>query len=158
MPPERARPLLDPHRQGKAPFTDYIYDNLGIPKNPRFALPPLGFNPADVDLGLGGFLRGAGYAEDVAAATDGAFKVPTLRHLTRTAPFGHNGYFATLGEMVHFYNTRDVAAAGWPAPEVPVNVNVDELGDLDRDAAEEADLVAFLRTLSDRVVVSIPLH
>ena len=37
----------------------------------------------------------------------------------------------------------------WPAPEVPQNVNVDELGDLKLTAAQEADIVAFMKTLSD---------
>lgn len=145
---------------GKALFTDYTYDNLGIPKNDAFVFPPLNFDPADVDLGLGGFLRSTGDAGLVAAAdaADGAFKVPTLRNLTSTAPYGHNGYFQTLEEIVHFYNTRDVEAVGWPAPEVPVNVNVDELGDLGLTAAEEADLVAFMRALSDQVIVPIPVH
>jgi cytochrome c peroxidase len=144
--------------KGKALFTDYTYDNLGIPKNPAYGQPPLNFEMTDVDLGLGGFLRGAGYPEDVASAADGAFKVPTLRNLTRTAPYGHNGYFATLKEIVHFYNTRDVPAAGWPTPEVPVNVNTEELGNLGLTPAQEADVVAFLKTLTDRIVVPIPIR
>ncbi len=132
---------------GKALFTDYTYDNLGIPKNP--AVGALTGSSA-TDLGLGGVLGDS--------ALYGAFKVSTLRNLTRTAPYGHNGYFATLKEIVHFYNTRDVEADGWPAPEVPATMNVDELGDLGLSPNEEADIVAFLRTLTDRVVVPIPLH
>jgi cytochrome c peroxidase len=158
--PSEPGPYSTGRATGKALFTDYTYDNLGIPKNPVFALPPLDFDPDAVDLGLGGFLRGTGDPELVAsaAAADGAFKVPTLRNLTRTAPYGHNGYFATLEDIVHFYNTRDVADPAWPAPEVPVNVNVEELGDLGLTADEETDLVAFLHALSDRVIVPIPVH
>ena len=81
---------------------------------------------------------------------DGAFKVPTLRNLGKTAPYGHNGYFKTLEAIVHFYNTRDVDSS-WPAPEVPQTVNRTELGDLGLTADEEAAIVAFLRTLDDRV-------
>ena len=80
--------------------------------------------------------------------------MPTLRNIGKTAPYGHNGYFATLKEIVHFYNTRDVAAENWPAAEVPQNMNVDELGDLGLTKAEEAAIVAFLRTLDDRVEFS----
>ena len=69
--------------------------------------------------------------------------------MARTAPFGHNGYFATLEEITHFYNTRDVETAGWPAPEVALNVNTDELGDLGLSPEEEAAIVAFMRTLTD---------
>ena len=88
------------------------------------------------DVGLGGFLREAGYRRGlVAASSDGAFKVPTLRNVAKTAPYGHNGVFVTLPEIVHFYNTRDVPGAGWNGvvwdpPEVPANVNIDELGNL----------------------------
>jgi len=61
--------------------------------------------------------------------------------------FGHNGVFKSLEEIVHFYNTRDVEE--WPEPEVPINVNTDEVGDLGLTAEEEADVVAFMKTLSD---------
>jgi hypothetical protein len=37
----------------------------------------------------------------------------------------------------------------WPAPEIPENVNTEELGDLDLTAEEEAALVAFMKTLTD---------
>jgi len=61
--------------------------------------------------------------------------------------YGHNGYFKSLEEIVHFYNTRDVGM--WPEPEVPMNVNSDELGNLGLTADEEAAIVAFLGTLTD---------
>ena len=48
---------------------------------------------------------------------------------------------------MQFYNTRDVD--NWPPPEVPVNVNEDELGDLGLTSAEEDAIVAFMKTLSD---------
>jgi cytochrome c peroxidase len=38
-----------------------------------------------------------------AAADEGAFKTPSLRNLARTAPYGHNGSFATLEEVVDFH-------------------------------------------------------
>jgi cytochrome c peroxidase len=59
----------------------------------------------------------------------------------------HNGVFKTLKEVVHFYNTRDVE--DWPDPEVPVNVNEDELGDLGLTEEEENAIVAFMEILSD---------
>jgi len=142
---------------GKALFTDFTYDNLGLPANPDFTQPPLGFD-AVADYGLGGFLRGTKVPELVAAAdtADGAFKVPTLRNVAKTAPYGHNGVFRTLPEIVHFYNTRDVPGAGWNGvgwapPEVPQNVNTAELGKLGLTPTQESDLVAFLRTLNDKV-------
>jgi cytochrome c peroxidase len=125
-------------------FTDFTYDNLGIPKNPNnpfYGMPPQ-FNPAGagfVDHGLGGAL--------LDPAEDGKFKVSTLRNLRKTGPYGHNGYFPDLHSIVDFYNTRDVAA--WPAAEVPATVNHDELGNLGLSGQEVDDLVAFLGTLDD---------
>jgi cytochrome c peroxidase len=151
-------------------FTDFTYDNLGVPKNlenPFYDMPPK-FNPEGenfVDVGLGGFLKGAGYVPAVYEAEWGKVKVPTLRNVDlRPDPgfvkaFAHNGYFKSLEAIVHFYNTRDALPTCtpglvegvdcWPAPEVGTNVNTDELGDLGLTPAEEAALVAFLKTLSD---------
>ena len=141
---------------GKALFTDYTYDNLGIPKNPAYGLPPLNFDIDDVDLGLGDFLRTTADYSAYADGADGLFKVSTLRNIALTAPYGHNGYFATLKDIVHFYNTAGDGT--WPLPEVPVNVNREELGNLGLTDAQEDDLVAFLETLTDRVIVRIPIH
>ena len=148
MPPEHAGDYSTGSAAGRALFTDFSYDNLGLPTNMEFEGLGLSLAP---DLGLGGFLRTAGKSEAVAAEVDGAFKVPTLRNLGKTAPYGHNGYFKTLESIVHFYNTRDVAAENWPAPQFPQTVNKNELGNLGLTAAEEAAIVAFLRTLDDRV-------
>ena len=132
-------------------FTDFTYDNLGVPKNPMnpfYSEPdwnPLG--AAWIDEGLGGFLKNASEL--------GKFKVPTLRNvdLRPTKKFikayGHNGYFKSLEEIVHFYNTRDVPGAGWPPPEVAVNINTTEVGNLGLNHGEELAIVAFLKTLSD---------
>ena len=139
-------------------FTDFTFDNLGIPKNPAnpFYSMPRKWNPDGanwVDYGLGGFLMRAGFEEDVYQAELGKHKVPTLRNVDlRPYPefvkaYGHNGFFKSLEEITHFYNTRDVE--GWPAPEVPMNVNDDELGDLGLTPEEEAAIVAFMKTLSD---------
>ena len=88
----------------------------------------------------------------------GKQKVPTLRNVDlRPArmfvkAYGHNGYFKSLEEIVHFYNTRDVPGAGWPAPEVAANVNTAELGDLGLNQGEEKAIVAFMQTLNDGYV------
>jgi len=125
-------------------FTDYTYDNLGVPKNPEspfYSLPPE-FNPdgADfIDLGLGAVVDDP--------AMNGMFRVPTLRNVALTAPYMHNGILKTLYQVVAFYNTRDVAP--WPAAEWPANVNHEELGNLGLAPREIEDIVAFLRTLSD---------
>jgi cytochrome c peroxidase len=122
-------------------FTDYSYDNLGIPVNPRVFELAGGAPP---DLGLGGWLG--------EAAQNGKFKVPTLRNVAKSAPYGHNGYFPTLNGIVNFYNLRDVAGSTWysiPA-EVPDTVNTTEIGSLGLSAKEEKWIVSFLHTLTDQ--------
>lgn len=136
----------DPSMPGVGPlFTDFTYDNIGIPKNPKNPFYTLDkrFNP-----------QGASYVDHGLRDTvgrdseDGKFRVPTLRNIAKTAPYGHNGYFATLRSIVEFYNTRDVGS--WPAPEVPTTVNQEELGNLQLTSQEIDDIVAFLNTLTDR--------
>jgi len=147
---------------GKPPvFTDYRYDNLGIPANPEnpFYAQDKAFNPdgkAWVDPGLGGFLETVDRYKRHAAANMGRHKTPTLRNVDkRPAPgfvkaYMHNGYFKSLKEIVRFYNTRDVAGAGWPRPEIAANVNTSEMGDLGLTGDEEDAIVDFMKTLTDR--------
>jgi cytochrome c peroxidase len=141
-------------------FTDFTFDNPGIPKNPAnpfYTMPPE-FNPDGtnwIDQGLGGFLAKEPDYAQYADANLGKHKVPTLRNVDKrpnpgfVKAYGHNGYFKSLKEIVHFYNTRDVVAAHWPSPEEPLNVNTAEMGNLGLTDAEEEAIVAFLQTLTD---------
>jgi cytochrome c peroxidase len=151
-----------PSPDGTPPlFTDFSYDNLGVPRNPNnpfYALPP-DLNPkgyAFVDRGLGAIV---GKVSEI-----GKIKVPTLRNIARTKPYMHNGFFETLRGLVDFYNTRDIkppcpndfasekealAQGCWPVPEVSRNVNHAELGTLGLTEQEVDDIVAFLLTLDD---------
>jgi cytochrome c peroxidase len=161
--------VLDAGPNGEPPlFTDFTYDNLGIPGN---ALNPV-YNPTTTnrDPGLGGFLSTRPDYDDYAEANLGKHKVPTLRNVDKrpyegfVKAFGHNGYFKSLKGIVHFYNTRDakpacanpwateidaMAANCWPAPEIAENVNESELGNLHLTDAQENAIVEFLKTLSD---------
>jgi cytochrome c peroxidase len=127
-------------------FTDFTYHNIGVPQNPN--------NPggnAAPDPGLGGFLATAANPSWRAMATEnmGKFKTPTLRNVGKAQRFMHNGAIRTLEEVVHFYNTRDVAGAGWAAPEYTPNLDIEHVGALGLTPAQEAALVAFMRTLDD---------
>ena len=115
-------------------FTDFTFDNLGVPKSEHKLL-----RDAPVDLGLGPVV---GDAEE-----NGKFKVMTLRNIGLTKPYAHNGFFQNLSDITHFYNTRDVK--NWPAPEYPDTVNTDELGNLGLSGSDEVALVKFMMTLSD---------
>jgi len=106
-----------------------------------------------VDPGLAGFLETVPEWAHLAAENRGKHKVPTLRNVTLQPREGfvksylHNGVFKSLEDVVRFYNTRDTE--DWPPPEVPENVNREELGNLGLTPEEEAAIVAFLETLSD---------
>ncbi|HUW83664.1 MAG TPA: cytochrome c peroxidase [Phycisphaerae bacterium] len=154
--------LSEAGSNGEPPlFTDFTYDNLGVPKNPEnpwYGMPRK-WNPDGsnwIDYGLGGFLKSQGQAPEVYEPQLGKQKVPTLRNVDQrpypefVKAYGHNGFFKSLEEIVHFYNTRDVQV--WPPAEVPMNVNTDELGNLELSLQEEAAVVAFLRTLNDGYV------
>lgn len=90
---------IKPGSKGYPLFTDYTYDNLGIPKNPEN--PYYNTDPGYVDIGLG---RTVGEASE-----NGKHKVPTLRNVDKrpTATFvkayGHNGAFKSLTDIVRFY-------------------------------------------------------
>jgi cytochrome c peroxidase len=102
-----------------------------------------------VDKGLGGI---TGLAQD-----EGLFKVPSLRSIELTAPYMHDGRFATLEDVVEFYNSgvvdnpnlspplRRRTPPGQP-PGPPLRLNL--------TTAEKAALVAFLKTLTDRNITA----
>jgi cytochrome c peroxidase len=60
-------------------------------------------------------MKGAGFVASVYEPEHGKFKIPTLRNVDKrpntsfVKAYGHNGYFKSLEDIVHFYNTRDVA-------------------------------------------------
>lgn len=145
-------------------FTDFSYDNLGVPRNPAI---PATADPAYFDTGLCGPDR-----SDLAGRTGlcGAFKVPTLRNVATRKVFFHNGRFNSLRDALGFYVRRDtspeewypLAADGTPQKfnDLPAayagNVNTSE-APYNRQpgmapalsAAEIEDLIRFLGTLND---------
>jgi parallel beta-helix repeat protein len=83
----------------------------------------------------------AGRADVVSDGKDGAFKAPTLRNIALTAPYMHNGVFATLEEVIDFYAKGGGKDAG---------IDVDRhIGPIELSAQEKEDLVAFLYALTD---------
>ena len=102
-------------------FTDYSYDNLGVPRNPLIAAngpSPASYVPANgtdgvqgyYDLGVCGPFREQ--TVDLSASC-GQFKVPTLRNVALTAPYFHNGRFSTLKDAIGFYVRRDTNPEEW---------------------------------------------
>lgn len=110
-------------------FTNFAYENLAIPvfrDNPFYQLPPP-LNPHGdkyVDRGLAGTTNNP--------AHEGLFRVPSLRNVTRTTPYGHDGYFRRLDEMIEHIDKQDEA----------ITLTKQDI----------ADVVQFLSTLTDAEV------
>lgn len=100
-------------------FTDEKFHNLGI-----------GWDNNKVDLGRYMVTKNP---EDI-----GAFKTPTLREISRSAPYMHDGRFKSLEEVVNFYDKGGVKNPHQDNLIIPL-----ELTD-----QEKHDLIAFLRTLN----------
>jgi len=166
----------------KAPlFTDFTSSNLGVPRNgsiPYFSesnRDEYGYTPnpagaAFVDKGVGDFLRNLTLNPNsdwarLAPRFEGKFQVSTLRNVDRrpradfVKAYMHNGYFKSLKEVVHFYNTRDALrrcrqgdpgerTTCWPASEFPGNMDT-SIGKLGLTNQQEDQLVTFLKTLTD---------
>lgn len=105
-------------------------------------------NPA-VDQGVGAI---TGLPQDL-----GRFKVPSLRNIELTAPYMHDGRFATLEQVVEFY---DSGVGAHPNLSPPLRVppgNGAASGTplrLNLTPAQKAALVAFLKTLTDPTVAT----
>jgi cytochrome c peroxidase len=116
-------------------FTDFTFDNIGVPRNwdipantpgsvsPIDGTPLITLTPVDVpadaeyryyDMGLCGPLQPSptdvNARPNLSARTGlcGVFKVPTLRNIALTAPYFHNGQFPDLHKVVEWYVTRDI--------------------------------------------------
>lgn len=143
-------------------FTDFSYDNLGIPRNAEITA---NADPAYFDLGLCG-------RPDLQSRDDlcGAFRVPSLRNVAMRQVFFHNGKFKSLKEALTFYVQRDTNPEKWyplnpdgtvnKFDDLPAqwraNVNTTEApydrrpGDTPALAdAEVDDIISFLQTLND---------
>lgn len=146
-------------------FTDFEFEALGAPRNPAI---PANADAHYYDTGICGPLRNDTYS--VQQQNCGLFKTPTLRNVATRHVFFHNGVYRTLEEVTRFYVKRDTNpeeiypkdASGKVVKydDLPqqYRANIDiidapmnrKLGDAPAlNDAEIADIVAFLRTLSD---------
>jgi cytochrome c peroxidase len=82
----------------------------------------------------------------------GAFRAPSLRNIAVTAPYMHDGSIATLEEVVAFYAAggRDVASGPYAGGGRLNPYKSTVIDNIDLSAQDWADIVAFLRTLTDR--------
>lgn len=73
-----------------------------------------------------------------------AFKTPTVRNASRTAPYMHNGSFNTLDEILDFYNKGGASAFGKNLPNQTLSDKA-----LNLTAKEKKDIIAFMQALTD---------
>ncbi|PIA79248.1 cytochrome-c peroxidase [Gaetbulibacter sp. 4G1] len=119
------------HGSDKNPlWTDNIFHNNGL-------------DAIVTDLGLG---KVTGDPAD-----NGKFKSPSLRNLTFTAPYMHDGRFATLDEVINHYSE---GLQNSPTID-PLMKKVNQ-GGVQLSAQDKADLKAFLLSLSDNEFISNP--
>lgn len=109
-------------------FTNQEFHNNGIE--------PVKGLQAFPDKGRGAI---SGYKYD-----NGKFRVPTLRNIELTAPYMHDGRFATLEEVIDHY-----ISGGHFQENVSPNVRKLQFSDSDKQ-----DLIAFLKTLTDTTFVT----
>jgi cytochrome c peroxidase len=145
-------------------FTDYGLIALGVPRNPAI---PANADPTYYDMGLCGPQR-----TDLSkrAKYCGLFRTPSLRNVATRHSFFHNGIYHTLQQAMEFYVQRDTNPEKWYQrnpdgtvrkyddlpPAYRKNVNTEDVP-LDRhlgdqpalDAAEIADVIAFMQALTD---------
>jgi cytochrome c peroxidase len=101
-------------------FTDNQFHNLGVPQ----------VGPLKEDLGR--------YTVTLRESDKGAFKTPTLRSITESAPYMHDGAFKTLEEVVDFFDKGGNANPQLSSLMKPLGL----------DAQEKTDLIAFLKALT----------
>lgn len=105
-------------------FTDNEFHNIAVPAD----------GPLKEDLGR--------YNVTKQDADKGAFKTPTLRNITDTAPYMHDGFFPTLFEVVQFYNGGGGRSEN-KSPDVRA---------LHLTGEEVNDLIEFLKALTGELV------
>ena len=118
------------HCHGSALFTDNLFHNNGLDTNPANGRFTTTSNAADV----------------------GKFKTPTLRNIEFTAPYMHDGRYQTLEEVIDFYSH----GLQWSPTIDPLMKNVNIGAGVNLSASEKANLIAFLKTLSDTSFLTNP--
>jgi cytochrome c peroxidase len=112
-------------------FTTFSFMNNGLDKEGEFQ-----------DSGLGGIVSNPNLI--------GVFKVPTLRNIAQTAPYMHDGRFATLNEVIDHYDM-----GGHPSSTIDPLMKHVGTG-LNLSTQEKEALIAFLLTLTDTDFLSNP--
>jgi cytochrome c peroxidase len=158
--------LTDAERRGRDLFFSDRAKCASCHGGTTFAEPAAAVGTAFHNIGLynvgnsGAYPAGnQGLIERTAAATDmGRFRTPSLRNVEVTGPYMHDGSVATLAEVIAIYvrGGRDVPSGPDAGDGRDNPFKSPLLAPLDLGPAEQADLLAFLRALTDRTFLSNP--
>ncbi|MEL6534290.1 MAG: cytochrome c peroxidase [Bacteroidota bacterium] len=85
---------------------------------------------------------------------EGKFRVPSLRNVELTAPYMHNARFSDLEEVLEHYTSGLVNSATLDETFLSQNGEVQPIA---LTSVEQQDIIAFLRTLTDRDFISNPI-
>ena len=104
------------------------------------------------DLGFGGI---TGFNND-----KGKFRTTTLRNIELTAPYMHDGRFATLEEVLDHYNEHVQVSPTLDANLAAPYSEAQQQGQvgLQLTAQNKADIIEFLKTLTDTEFITNPAH
>ena len=111
-------------------FSDFSFKNNGL----------------SLDTGLNDFGR---YSISLLPNDSFKFKVPTLRNIEFSYPYMHDGRFKTLAQVMNHYNSIDLKNKKI-STELQRNLNL--------SSNEKVDIIAFLRTLTDKKFLFNPQH
>ncbi len=84
----------------------------------------------------------------------GKFKVPTLRNIELTAPYMHDGRFATLDDVVNHYDQGGIESS--TVDPLMKHLPGSQQPGLNLTAQEKIDLINFLKTLTDPDFIANP--
>ena len=134
------------HCHGGANFSDHTVDVTTLPDTP-LAYHQTGLYNVD---GLGGYpAPNIGIREFTGKlGDDGMFKAPTLRNIALTAPYMHDGSIATLSEVLDHYAKGGRARMRGRTDDL--------LQPFEMTEQEKADIIAFLESLTDQVLITNP--
>lgn len=130
------------------PNVDALFHNTGL------------YNVGDTPAGTFPTGNRGVYEQTARAADMGAFRAQSLFNVGLTAPYMHDGSIATLEGVLDFYASggRNITSGPYAGDGRNNPYKSDLISAINLDAQEKADIVAFLRTLSDETLLTNPRY
>lgn len=126
-----------PHFNGvKPPYVGSEFEVLGVPSDSSFREP-------DADAGR--------FGVNPAPETFRAFRTGSLRNISKSAPYMHNGLYKNLEQVIDFYDAGGGAGRG-------LNIDNQSLSSdsLHLSATEKNQLIRFMTSLNEELLSEVP--